>query len=617
MKKFISLSLILALFLVSPIIAQTLCDRTSVDVSWNKTDSVNPISVVCHNQIDNTTVTINALGNYFSTTPISPITIGDNPSTIILNFQSDTNVGDYFGYLSFSDGSSPIPINIHVRERTQQDTSGCQINPSLASYNQVVQQGTEIPLPKITFSPNNCIGNMVYDASHIYVEGGIVIGGVQKPVSISSIVSDGVNLNVNTVGLSSQTYQTKLKVNAFSKNFEIPINIIVTGGSGVNGGISETNIPSCSLSSLTLNTNGTYNLVCSLVTDVVIMPRADNFYIIGTGRDDSANQYVWKFKAINTGNTKICADFYYQNSPLGKSFCSDVRITLSGINVGAGTNIRLDFFQKGIKRSYEELGSGETIIFPVDNLTNSAIPTYEIFINGNKISNNTFDFKSGTAYEIRASALSLGYTDLTLSNITIRDNLIVIKINPNAGSVLTLFNITTDVNSTLKINGLPVSNPFYSYLTSGINTIEASKEGYITATTNITVESSAIILSGGADFKKGTNQTFILSQNASWVIYYKKTIEATERNVFTSGNGAIINFVPDKAGVYQIDLDGITKGTYQAQGFDWNTKWGFMAWWLWVLFACLILVVILIAIYKYKSSGSEYPMGFAQTPIRT
>jgi len=89
-------------------------------------------------------------------------------------------------------------------------------------------------LPKITFNPQNCNGQLSLSTSSVSIQGGILTTEGQKPVSIASIQTDGVNLNLNTAGLNSQTYSSYLNIIAFGKQFQIPFIITVTTGTNPN-----------------------------------------------------------------------------------------------------------------------------------------------------------------------------------------------------------------------------------------------------------------------------------------------------------------------------------------------------------------------------------------------
>lgn len=569
-------------------------------------------TISIHYVIENTNGLAGANGVSLSGTPNfltysgGSVSYGANTTTagdltINVNIPSGTNVGDYTNTVSISGNSVSIPI--HVSASTE-----CQINPSLASFTQTVQTGSEIPLPKITFSPTNCIGTMVFDSSHIYIEGGIVIGGLTKPVSISSITSDGVNLNVNTQGLSSQTYQTKLKVNAFNKNFEIPINIIVTGSSGVSGNLTENDIPSCSLTNNVLNLNQSYSLVCNAVTDISIRPRIDNSYIIGLGREVSATQFKWNFRALKMGTTTIYADFYFGDTPFGNSFSQEVKITPSGTNIAGGTDLSLNFFQDGIKRSLNELRSEvNTTILVLDNRTNNLVSNYLVILNGVATNISNYIFSIDKSYELRVS--SPGYLDLVISNLTVKKNSINLIISPSKSlyDVGETINLSSDVNASFLVNDVIVGNT-YTINSEGNITIKAVKDGYANTIISINASVPASVLAVTPEYskwKEGDTVSLKLSKSVNWVVYKESTLIA-------QNTSDTVNFKIDSIGTYQVKTGNylITNKTIEKNNF-----WAFLQnKYFWIILGGIVVIVFVILFFKNKSSSSDSGLNF-QTAI--
>jgi hypothetical protein len=510
--------------------------------------------------------------------------------TILLTIPSGTMTGDYTNSVTMS--GTTTNILIHVTGLNE-----CQLNPSLSSFTQVIQQGSEIVIPKITFSPTNCQGTMVYDSSHMYIEGGIVIGGLQKPVSVGSIVSDGINLNVNTASLSSQTYNTKLKINAYGKNFEIPITIIVTGSSGVSGNLTESSVPTCSLTSTTLSINGTYSMICSAVTDIVIRPRVDPNYIIGTGRETSSTQYKWNFRATSFGKTTVYADFFYDDSPIGKSYSQEVNINVLGFGGGAGSNLNVSFFQNGIKKSINDVSSGETIFSIVDNYGN-LVPNYQIILNGVIQTNTTINLESNRIYDLRIT--SPGYSDLVYPNFKTNINTIKINILPikNIYDVGDTINISTDINASVLVNDVVIEGNSYVIGFGGNLTIKAVKEGYTDTEINISVNSPISTLAVTPEYANwgvGDKVSIRLDKSTNWNVFKDGVLIA-------SNESDLVNFKIDTVGTYQIKSGeylivnkSITKKNWF--GFFKNK-------WFWIVAGIVLLIIVLIA-YKNKSSSDS------------
>src|SRR3990167_9267149 len=142
--------IVISLLLIN-FISATTCSPNSV--TYDSGDSLTK-TILC--QSPNITGIQVFKGNYIT---LNSNTISPNESkTFIITITPPTTVGAYNSYVIFSDDGTQIPITLNIA-----DSGGCQLNPSLASYTQTVQQGSELPLPKITFSPQNCNGNMIFD----------------------------------------------------------------------------------------------------------------------------------------------------------------------------------------------------------------------------------------------------------------------------------------------------------------------------------------------------------------------------------------------------------------------------------------------------------------------
>ena len=182
---------------------------------------------------------------------------------------------------------------------------------------------------------------------------------------------------------------------------------------------------------------------------------------------------------------------------------------------------------------------------------------------------------------------------------------ITISISPDSGNTNTIFNITTDVNATIFIDGANKGSAFKGTLSAGNHEIEAYKEGYLDAKENFTVDSS-IIFSSSGEFKKGVMQTFTINKNVSWTVSYQKDGDALEQ--IASGTGDKIEFEPNKVGTYIIEAED-AKRNYVIQGRDWGYKFWFMAWYYWI-------IVIALGIYGYyyftnSTPSSNVDVGFS------
>ena len=140
-----------------------------VNVSALVTCNINSISLnnsnpsqtfSCSNNLNNS-VSITYYGSY-ATLSINSIPSNSSQS-ITLSRNPSMLTGEFSGFAIVSDSIS-IPVSVSKIEE-----NACNLNPSMASYSQSIQTSTTIPLNKITFSPINCQGSIIYYSSHIYI----------------------------------------------------------------------------------------------------------------------------------------------------------------------------------------------------------------------------------------------------------------------------------------------------------------------------------------------------------------------------------------------------------------------------------------------------------------
>jgi len=560
-------------------------------VYLDQTFTDNPSQNVKFTNLLNQTLTLTLSSELQNIVDLSFSTAYEGQSTT-LTINPNALPGTYSGTLNYGES---IPIYVHVLEE-QIYPSSCQIRPSIVEYNQDYQQGAQ-GTETITFDPQNCDGDI--DITGVIIQGGVVdSSGKRKPVSKGTISSNEINFNIDTEGLPSKTYDgIKLTFNAYGTQHTIKFNIGVTGSAGGSGDFNINNLPTCSLTSNSINLNQTHSLVCSnLAPDVEIVPRVDSKYIRGLDKQVEANQFTWIFEAKDFGKTTLFADFYYQNVPVGDPFEQDISISASGTQT-FGTVLKFKFTPE-----LSEL-DGSAVIQIVDNSSDSLVNNPVLLINAEEVNRTgaysfNYIFESGKNYELRAKVE--GYNDLVkIINLTNKN--IEIKISPQVGDPNTLFNITTKLNATLKINGQNVSNPYYGNLVGGINFIEASKDGY-SNTLNFTVTDYLRIISGANDVKKGKELNITINKNSTYTVYYKKDLDSQDKEVVSTGTGELVTFTPKKSGFYSIEADGYSSSLIEVKGFSLNDKlWKFKIW-MWLI-GLVVLIVIIFLIVKARGSG--------------
>lgn len=555
----------------------------------------------CNNLQINATVPvipISLIGQNLQHFTLSETTIGNEQKPISILVSNSTPIGIYPLSMSFN-GSQLVNIlfiiNGTQQTQQQQNPSNCQLNSNILQYNQIVQQGAQLN-ERITFNPINCSQNILANA---IVTGGIVINingnSIRKPVRLSNIEQNAINIIIDTAGLNSQTYSSQVMIGDYS----IPFQIIVTGGTSTSTGFNINNLPSCSLTNNILNLNATYSLVCSnIIPDVTIIPRVDSQYVIGTNVQTSANQFIWQFMPKKFGNTFLYADFYYLGSPVGEPFRQELKIQ-SGSNVAPGTELELFFLPTLNNMKDKDFASIQII----DNKSKSLVENPQLYINAVSILNQSgktffYQFEVKKNYTIRATAP--GYVDL-IKEIILPEREIIININPSSGDSRTEFNISTEVNATIYINGENKGQSYQGKLRTGDNKIEAFKEGFISSKINLTI-AEGLIATLTTEFKKGKKQILSLNENLEWEVLY--TDEDGSQSSLISGSGTVAEFEPVDYGSYSLISNNDTIWSYNYESGQGGFSLSSISWKGWGIIV-LVIIIIIFSMFKKKNNESN------------
>jgi len=601
MESRLIIPIILSILLIS-LVSSISCTPTNINVNGNQSSSISPTSVTCTNS-DNTPISCWFNSIAFTTTP-SPLTLNNNSDTTFSVNYNTQSLGSFNDYLVCA--GNPVGLNTHLEVTQNQPTqnpNSCNIGSSLSALTQAVEQNSVYSLPKITFDPINCNqGNLILDSSHVRVTGGIILGGIQKPLSISSLVSDGVNLAIDTRNLNIQPYSSNLEINAFGKTFQIPITIVVTNGASDSTVFDCSQIPTCTITNSIMSLNNSNSLVCtSIPSGLKIIPIVDSTYIIGTNVQTTNTQYIWYFKGVKNGITKVKASFTYLDAPVCQGFSQDISIQSSGVVTGTNTLKLLFTPDLSLVKP-----SQDVIIQIAETGSNSLIPNAQLLIDAVNINSSdsyTFhtSFISGKNYSLRV--LSTGYADLTYI-LNLNYNPISINITPSSGDSDTQFAINTiPENTSIFLDGNKINNPFYSTISPGSHELRAIREGYLDGVLNMTVQ-PAVFLTSSGEFKKGVLQVFTLNKNSTCQVNYIKDVNSISEIIIPPQiNIDKIQFTPSKSGTYIITCNGVQKYSQTITGFNWSFKIWFMAWYWWAV-GIIVIIFIIARLRKNKQSLS-------------
>ncbi|MCX6748705.1 MAG: hypothetical protein NT076_03800 [Candidatus Pacearchaeota archaeon] len=583
-------------------------------VNLNPTNPTQIVEFLNGNLSEAPTVSLTLSANLGSVAQLSASSlVVPSRNSITISIKSGAINGSYSGTLDYSypSGSGSIPVSIFIPTTTP------PVNPSdiivfPTSKIITVQQGAEKTQNILISVPGSYPRTVTINA--------VNFNPGTDPISFGDLnlgqIPPGQSIQIPIVfsGKEAQTgtYQTDLSILATDSEGQIQlpkISLVLQVTQGVTP-VDQTTFstpPTCSLSATTLSLNQSYSFTCSNAnSNIAIEPQySDYFEGQKVQLPSGSGLYKYDFRPLRTGNTHFIAVFKYQGNPIFQAYDSEVRIT-SGGSVVSGTTMGF-LFTPTLEMA---TGTQSVLIQIVDNKTGSLVDSPRLFINALEQNSSSvtfsYNFLPDQDYELRAKAN--GYDDY-VQTIKLSPKNIDVTISPSGGDVTTVFNISTSIaNATLKINDLPVSNPYLGTLTPGLNKIEASKTGYITKSLNITVSNSITILSGPSaeEFKKGKNTTLTLNKNAtSWVVWYLPKLDSTDRQNYATGVGNTISFIPKKSGVYTVEADGFTLTTYEAKGFSFTNKWWIFPVWAWLIIAIVVIILLVIIIAVASGGGSN------------
>jgi hypothetical protein len=598
--------------------------------------STTPSYVILNNSVTSQQIEFSGLNESISLSLSSSIssyaylnfyTVNPTEKWVTISLMSGVPAGSYLGNINYDGGSIPVGINI-ASSSPSSSSSGCEIEvfPTILT-NIKVSQG-DIKTRNVQISVPSCYSSYVKingvslatDEQPIQL-GELSLGNIQPGDSVS------VPITIDATDVATGQYSDTLQFSVYNSSgnkITVPsVSIGVYVSSGISPVTNNTfsTPPTCALSASTLNPNSTYTFTCSnVVANLLIEPQYSE-YFEGKSVESSSNLYVYNFIPLKYGETYFTAVFKYNGAPIFQSFSQKVKITSTGSS-GSGTILKLLFTPK----ITEATGSEDKFLIQIaDNISGSLVNNPRVFVNAIELtkmndSSVTFSypFEVGKNYEIRGKAD--GYEDV-VQNINITPNKINILISPGSGDTSTTFNITTSVeNATLNIGGIDYTGSYLGSLSEGINEIKASMSGYKTEIINFTVSNGLRVMSFSGEFKKGIAQNFTLSRNASWIVYYKKSLDTQETKEYAKGNGDLVNFIPKSSGVYILEADGMNLGTYQTPTFSFSNKFLGIPYWVWLIVAIVVVIIIIVFIVarsnkdnysSYDGGGMSFPVGGA------
>ncbi len=533
------------------------------------------------------------------------INFGGSLGTISISTQSSIASGNYFGTVDYqaSDGTSGnIPVFISI---AQQQTQNYEVIVFPTNKVINVQQGQKKSINIQLYVPNTyqrpvTVQSVSFNPDLDVARFGDLDLGIVNPSQTLNIP-----ITLDATNAQTGTYNTQVIIMATDSHGQVnlaPANLQIVISVGTSPVTNDTFAirPSCSLSSLNMNINNTYSLVCTnVVANMNVAPEYSD-YFEGIKGETASGVFTYTFRPIKMGNPKFEAKFLYNNAPYFQKFSQEVRIASAGGSL-SGTVLGFLFTP-----SLSNAKKGEKIIVQlVDNKTQSLASNPQIYQNAIPLnaSSDGFSFyttfDSDVVYSLRGRAT--GYDDLVLS-VSLTSKTVNISITPSSGDTNTMFNITTSENVSLFLDNIKISNPYFGLISKGEHEIKTIEQGYFDSVKNITVE-QALSISIDSEFKSGSISIFTLSKNASWVVNYKKDSNANSE-ALGNGTGTSIQLKPNKVGIYEIYGDGMILGAYEIKGWD-----GKIAGWLWYYWV-IVIVIVAVVIWALSKKSEDTEIGY-------
>ncbi len=609
MKKAI-LFILLAIFFIVPIASAVTPDQSY----WYQTiyQQQSPVSntIVFSNQA-NTTQTISILKdkswitlstNSLSISPFSTaqLTVTISPSGLQPDF--------YTGYVNYSaDTSGSIGIFLTVQKNV---TTGCALVPLITDYITKIQQGTA------SFTKTFSIQVSKSCSSAIIIQKPITIGTIQttegeKPVSLTGSLSLGsknpgesasFDVEFNTKGMSVGTYQPKILIIGLDSQGEkvqtdINIEVTVVGGD-ISPEVNITTPPTYDIPAQ-VTAGQTFSIVARNVNPNLQPYLFPNPYIYGEGVELSGSNWILKMRTNKTGSVTVQLATLYKGMQIGGVTEKSI-IVMAGGTLPAGSEMKFDFYP-----SLENLKDKETLNILLRDKASNNIVSAVIYVNGIQISNSSIRVESGKYYAV--SAVNPNYNTLD-ANFTIQSPKILIYISPeqpdigDTVAVITKSDATSaDVTASLKLDGQSVPKSF-TVQYAGNHTIEASSNGYESASKYFVVGEPVSMTYSPPELKKGKNNTITFSKDTDYLVIYKTSLDTSTSENIASGIGSQIVFEPKKSGFYVIYGKGNLMKTYELkQGLSIPLKGNT----IYYILIGIIVAAVLYFILKGRGGGKK------------
>ncbi len=599
--KRVCLLLVILFFGINFVSSTITCDSIE-QINGIVGEPISPITINCIND-NNETVTIGKTGDFFT---LSNNEVSMETTPITLEFFSFSNPGTYYSVLYFSDDTTPISVVMVVED--EEETMGCRLIELPHTTNYRIKQGetgssSQLKI-KVSTECKNSLSMSVTEQTQMNKP--MYLQGSSGDVSPGEEFSFTIGLDAE--GVNTGTYQNTYIVSATDGDKiykkEITLFTIVTVSDSPVEEDTFSDLPTCSLDS-EMSINNTYSLVCQNDNPNIEIEVPYNEYFQGVSVSESEGTFTYKLKPTKIGIMNLVALFTYNGNSIGEPFSKEVKI-LKSSSSGSGIEMDILFYQFDNKKEKSELVAGDVTILVKDKTSQSIIPSFTTYLNGNLV-NNTFTIKANINYELIVD--SENYLSKTL-NFTVGKNKLSLILEPNKefyfpGEVINFSSNEENVN--FVVGDVLLTDNSYTFNSDGIFLVKAYKDGFETVEKNLTVKKEIYPITKTPEFltdwKVGEKIIWDLNENTTWTVSLAEKIDETfgEVIVITSGTGERINFKIEKEGKYTIeagDFTLVSNYLVEKEGFT-------IKFWKWGWYQVILYLIILIFIWFFFLRESE------------
>ena len=482
--------------------------------------------------------------------------------------------------------------------------SECAIVNYPDSYGRTVTQGVTKTKQVTTYVSTKCNGPVTIQS--VSLSGDIVTGpeGHEKPLEVAESntgpVMPGQSVStpiaINTKGLATGSYDAVLTVAARSSDGRL---LAATTHFTIDVTATQSAMPA-NMSAMAadifvtfpsnLVVGSSYQVIVNHVpagADIVVEP---NDMLEGEEVSTTGDSWVWTFKPVKSGRTKIRLWLSFKGAPIGKVKEGDVRVG-TATQAMSGVKIRIKYYP-----DKPLITPGKVVrILALDANTSAVIEDASIFIDGQKV-NGPVIFNDSLSHDIIVQANGYEPATDTIIPVLRKIHLLFTPEEPEAGEPVMISSGVA--NATITVDGdLYTENESF---TVGNHTVKAYASGFEDYSGVFHVKSALKVVHAPEKLEKGVEETILLSRPAHWQVIYQQTPQSLP-SVLAEGGNTTIRFVPTGVGSYSMEAEG-------KQLWSMRLEKKLISKWVWIsIVIAAISVFLLYILLSGGAGGSSTP----------